>query len=240
MQEDALRRSLLEVARTLDRVTSNWFLEGGLCLGYLRHGRPIAWDADIDIGIYDPRISLRALAKRLPVSRYYGIGTRVTEAVIQLESNVEIFFFFDHGECVAETLHNLVRREVKLLAYPKGIFEDGVERVTFCGVECNALKRSHEYCRTIYGDSYLIPDPRYDWWEGPVNGVLVTSEPMFVRQTRYDRQDIPEWTIWDKVRRYRRSYGPLATVGQGFRRVGRLLAEAARTMRATKLGRREG
>ena len=216
MQEDDLRRSLRTVARALDRLTANWFLEGGSCLGYLRCNRAIAWDADVDIGIYDPEFDLRKLAKRLPVDYLFGYGTDATEARMHLSLPVEIFRFFDHRGHVAESLYHLKRNEVKFLLYPKDIFESGVERVLFYGVECNVLRRSHEYCSTLYGESYLIPDPLYSWWEGPRNGVMMNPEAIFRERVSLG--------FWDDLRRVWLLQGPAAVARRGLRRIGRRLA----------------
>jgi hypothetical protein len=182
LQRVQLRQSLREVARRLDAETDRWFLEGGACLGYVRNGKPIAWDLDVDIGVYDPRIDFRRLARRLPAKACYGVGERVVELVVDTDAQIEIFAYFDYHGDIAEALINRARRLVKFLVYPRAIFEAGVERAAFAGVSCNVLRRADQYCRALYGDAYLVPDPAYDWWAGPRNAVSVTDAAIFAEE----------------------------------------------------------
>jgi hypothetical protein len=224
MQEERLRQSFRRVAGVLDTLNVNWFLEGGSCLGYVRDGCPIAWDLDIDIGIYDSNFDFPMLSKRLAIDVLLGFGTTVAEARIHWPLRVDVFRFFDYRGLVAEALFNIkATSEAKFLLYPKEIFEAGIERVDFCGVECNALQRSHDYCRTLYGDSYLVPDPHYHWWDGPRNGVLVELQGIFERES-----------IRSHVYRIWRSEGPASVLQKGLRHIGRKTAALV-----TRLGAKE-
>jgi len=217
MQEENLRQSLRRVALALDQLNVNWFLEGGSCLGYVRDGHPIAWDLDIDIGIYDSNVDFRMLRRLLPINVLFGFGATVTEATMYWPTRVDLFRFFDYRGSVAEAMFMVKPKgqppEAKFFLYPKEIFEAGVERVQFCGVECNALRRSHDYCRTLYGESYLVPDPHYHWWDGPRNGVLVELEGVFAVES-----------IWSRVYRVWRTQGATSVAQKALRRIGRQAA----------------
>ncbi len=206
MQEDAVRPSLRRAARILDRLTDRWFLAGGSCLGYLRGGRPIAWDTDLDIGVYDPSLDLGTLGRHLPVVQYVGFGGQVTVAVLWVGLRLDIYRFFDHEGRVAETTYHLGRGEVKLLLYPKAVLEAGVGRGVFCGTGCNVLARAHEYCRTLYGESYMVPDPAYDWWDGPRNAVVLHPGDIFDRHVTSLRGEIAwHWQADGPLRLARRA-----------------------------------
>jgi hypothetical protein len=211
LQNAGLKSTLRIVAPVLDRLTPAWALGGGSCLGYVRNGRPLP--GDLDIGIYDPEFDLRRLARELPVIRYLGIRERwVTQTVVPLETKTDIYIIFHHEGRAAGTLFNDDRNEVKFLLYPRDIFEAGVERALVCGVECNVLKRAHEYCRAQYGDAYIAPEPGYNWWDSPRSGVLMTNETMFV-------EDVPRAAV---PRRLRWAFQPTRAARKVLGHVSRL------------------
>jgi LicD family len=172
VRHDAVARSLREVAAVLDTLTPCWFLEGGSCLGFVRGGRAIAWDTDVDIGIYDRAFDMLEIGRRLPVLWYSGMGATITEAVLWLGVRIDVFRYFDYQDRIAAAIAHHARPEVKLLLFPRSVIEGGIQRRPFCGVECNVLTQSHEYCRCVYGHTYMVPDPDYDYWRDPVNAVV--------------------------------------------------------------------
>jgi hypothetical protein len=133
----------------------------------------IAWDSDVDIGIYDPVFDFRRIARRLPVMWYSGVGTTITGATAWLEVRIDFYRYFDYRGQIAAAMYSIhAPGVVKFVVFPRSIIEAGVQRGTFSGVACNVLRQAHQYCRTLYGDSYMIPNRDYDYWRDPANAIV--------------------------------------------------------------------
>ncbi|RKE57197.1 LicD family protein [Sphingobacterium detergens] len=168
---------LLSVSKLLDDLGIIWFLNGGCCLGYVRNGEMISHDLDIDISVYVNKNEIHDIIELLPVCKVRYFRGNICEATLYLDDGqVDIFFLFEFGNYIVENMSNEFENKVKLLGYEKSIFIEGIKRDTISGIEVNVLKRSVDYCKALYGPSYLTPNKSWNSWLDPFN--CIYEEPI--------------------------------------------------------------
>lgn len=162
--------SISQFKDLMKQYSSDWFLLGGACLGYTRNRRLISWDKDIDVGILVSDSSMVAtILESLPISRTFVYNDVVFEAVLHLESNIDIFFLYPGKDEIFETFFIEALNSVRFYRYDAAIFTEGIFVDSIDGVEVNILKRHVDYCISLYGSQYLVENKSWNSWGDPFN-----------------------------------------------------------------------
>lgn len=162
------------------------WLTFGTLLGQVRDNGPIANDYDFDVGIwiddYNSKLIDAILAKGFRFSHQF-IGEAPYQAFeqtfIKNGVNIDIFYHYKDGDLI--WTHEFYRDEFEVLN--TGIFRlckipcfwTGFKPVRFLDGDV-LIPIEYETClEGLYGKSWQVPDPHYDWHKGPTAQMQVKN-----------------------------------------------------------------
>lgn len=166
---EAFENALATFKTLIGPVTDNWFITGGACLGFVRNGKFLEHDYDLDIGIMETEEKINEILAVLPVIKKWHYQGKIREVMIRLECQVDIFFLYPFKDQIAEAVFAESVNRVRLYGYPKAILEAGIRQAYINDVEVNILKESEAYCETLYGPAFRIPCTDWNSWLDPHN-----------------------------------------------------------------------
>lgn len=157
-------------AEALDEAGASWWLSCGAALGYHRHGGPIPWDHDIDIGIdakqADPQRIKEALEAR-GFDCWRRLGTPGDGYVMQFQHPLiyrllDLYWHYEDGDKVWMAVYSTKGRrryvyDAALLRLEAGDFLGTTARVP--GVP---------YLEAHYGPDWRTPKETWDWSQDPL------------------------------------------------------------------------
>ncbi len=178
MQRKSLQSDGYDIIRKLDTVLSNadaqYFVDCGTLLGMFRDGRLIAYDLDMDFGIwFTPRFGAKELDQVMNSLGYGKKRAAFFRGEVREITYTKGFLhidFFVHEEIGSESrLYVFYRNPEK--QYPdnshysviiqKRAHITGLKRVSIQGIEMNIPENTEEYLASAYTENWRIPDP--DW-----------------------------------------------------------------------------
>ena len=152
---------LKDMAETYHKHGIKWWLMFGSLLGAVRDSGPIVWDDDIDIGVWQEdrnKIKLANEALRgkgffIPETGEEGMPER-DEVYIRDGQKIEAWVFKVDGD---DAYYWEGQPNVR---YPKSYFEN-LTTVPFGGMDCPVPKKSIDLVKTMYGETWRVPQMGY-------------------------------------------------------------------------------
>ena len=177
-QRKALQKNGSSLIGTIDEALSSagakYFIDCGTLLGFIRDNKPIAYDRDMDFGIYFDSVFtpeklegiLRGLGlRKISIGYFHDEVQEMTFA-----SGLVHIDFFRHTEIDNNSLLYVFYRNPEII-YPsnnhysiivqKRLHIPSLKRVTFGNFETNIPSNVEDYLASAYSDNWKQPDP--DW-----------------------------------------------------------------------------
>ena len=169
-----------EIEKTLSNTSTLFFAMSGTLLGFVRDGKIISWDEDIDYGIYiNDQFTWKQLEQLMDeigfsLDHQFWFHNKVTEqsykrGVIQID-------FFNHIDVGEHTcLYAYYRRDNFIYSKMgqmhtelyKVIHISGTRILEVEGGQIHIPVEAEEYLREIYGEAWRVPDPNWVSGSGP-------------------------------------------------------------------------
>lgn len=170
MKHEKAESNLKEIAKILDELNCNWWVEAGTCLGAIRENKFIDHDTDIDIGLTDKDkiwyIARGLLEKGFSLIHDFGTIENGYEFSWR-KWGVKVDFFIFYEDLNRDILWHSAWKNKKQLffEFPKRLFKD-LKRIKFFDFEVNIPNPVEEYLKLRYGDWKEI-NKEWDWAKDP-------------------------------------------------------------------------
>ena len=166
-------REIQEISDILYQNQCTWSLQTGNVLGIYRDGGFLKNEDDVDIAVlaktWNVKIEEQSRQKGYQVSTYWGGYTEGSEGVhiTALKKSM----IFDIYPVFKDTWDGVEYRwyggDHKHRYYFEPRLLEQTRTVQFYGIDVEIPADTDTYLRSIYGDDYMIPDPNWDWDNGP-------------------------------------------------------------------------
>ena len=168
---------IAQVVRKLESEGACVFLDCGTLLGFMRDGKPIAWDRDIDLGIYlNDQFSLSDLDTAMK-----ELGLKKSRAFFYQDKPYELSYsngilnvdFFNHVEHDGfSSVYSFHRFEDRSYPSPKHftVFISDwtpIESIDYLSVDGTKLpvpSNTDAYIASHYGADWREPNPEWTYW----------------------------------------------------------------------------
>ena len=175
-----------ELGNILNKCNIQYWLCYGTLLGYVRENGLLKHDFDFDIGVWYSDYSTK-LEKKLMESGFSLIHQFKAEGKYEAfeqtfeKNGISIDIFYHYCDDTKIWTHvfyrelediDLVKKglyRIRKLDYPKC----SLEKISFLGINAYIPANKEQYLEEIYGADWKIPDPDYDWHNGPKNNCTV-------------------------------------------------------------------
>lgn len=176
-----------DLCKLLNERNIKFWLCYGTLLGYVRENGILKHDFDFDIGLwnddYSKELESALEAHGFKLMHQFKSITDYPAFEQTYEKNGVSIDFFYHYANEDKIWTNVFYREkfednlekglfrIRKLDYPKA----ELQKVTFLNTSVFIPSNAEEYLAEIYGDNWRIPDPNYDWHNGPKNNCTVSD-----------------------------------------------------------------
>ena len=165
-------RVLSEAVHAYARVGVTAWMQDGTLLGAVRHGRPIPWDYDMDLGLMHVDWTPEADASLVDAG-FISKGNHNAPASDYhqkwAKSGIQFCVFHYYTDPDGRVWHGLRRKPYRYY-YPRA-FE--IRPYPISGVMLPAPHPPEEFLRTKYGENWRTPKARWDSSSMPSNAVRV-------------------------------------------------------------------
>ena len=177
MDKAVAQKNLIDFTNVLRKYKVRWFLTFGTCLGAFREGKIIEHDKDLDVGIMQEDFSYGMLKgfydAGFQIKFTFGMRFLGQEiAFVRDGVKIDLMFFYTKGDKAYNALWQNGGRngmsDIVKLVYPRNLFDEFVE-MNMCGHNFLVVKNTEEYIKTIYGETWNVPDKEWQWWASPKN-----------------------------------------------------------------------
>ncbi|WP_303804525.1 hypothetical protein [Ruminococcus flavefaciens] len=171
---------IMEIERILEKEGAFFFVDCGTLLGFIREGKPIKWDYDIDFGIViDSKYNWNNLEEAMIKHGYtlhhqFRFEGNITEQTYK--KGITMIDFFNHfhednNTCFyayyrKENYNYSSDNEMNVLKL-KGVKISGTKKIKVEGGFVHVPNEAEKYLENIYGVNWRIPDPNYKDGSGP-------------------------------------------------------------------------
>ena len=169
---------LRSFSEALNKAGIKFWLEFGTLLGYYREHGFIAHDLDIDTGTYyENATAVRAALENagFKLVREYKVldDGGMEHCFLFRHITIDVFFFRKDGNVMfCNSFYNILKADLSKKRYANKRIRMGVKRIEvpvmdyvpakFYDCDVYVPADTDRYLRVHYGDSYMIPNPRYD------------------------------------------------------------------------------
>ena len=167
--------TILKIVRgVLENNVQDYWLDYGTLLGYVREGKIIGHDLDLDFGLMPKEgVDLSELFAKYDcklIQQTFVDGKLTMDTYTFKGVDFDLFYYVKKDGMIINTVwlstDNTIPQQV---AYAKGhgkienVFFTDIEtkEIEFYGVKFRAPKDSDRYLRENYGDDYMIPNPNW-------------------------------------------------------------------------------
>jgi len=171
---------LKKTQKALDKLNISFFLSSGTCLGYLREGKFIDHDYDIDIGIferdYNEKIIDEMKKEGLVLYRTFGTPKDGLELSFKLPgtrlgkyAKIDIFLHYYEKDKIYWVTYSPQKDGGKKIKYMVDAFN--LKKVRFMGVDVNVPYPTQKYIENHYGNEWMIPKKfnEYKYYNSPIS-----------------------------------------------------------------------
>ena len=154
----------------LDSLSDNWFLSSESCLEAMQTKKVFVNSPSLNVGIYCDSVQADLIVAKLPSPEVLYLNDRAVEVTFLLDCRVHLFLFIDYHGYIVEVRNNLLTNWFRILCYDSITILTGTKIVLLDnGTYVRMLKKSEEYCRSMYGDDFMTVSSSWDRWNGPRN-----------------------------------------------------------------------
>jgi len=154
----------------LDSLSDNWFLSSESCLEAMQAKKIFVNSHSLNVGIYCDRVQAESIIAKLPHPEVLYVDDTAVEMTFLLDCRVHLFLFIDYHGYIVEMRNNLLTNRYRTLCYDSVTILAGTELVSLeNGINIRMLKKSEQYCRSMYGNGFMNIRNMWDRWNGPKN-----------------------------------------------------------------------
>ena len=169
-------KDILErVGRVFESNSLDYWLDYGTLLGYIREGKIIKGDLDLDFGVImqDSSKSLKDDLKKEQIyitQQTFVDGILTTEQYKYKDIGFDIFYYRKEGDKFITNIwlpndysmpQKVSYKNANGKLYETTFSAFGTKKINFYGVAFNIPKDSDNYLKEHYGDDYMIPNPNF-------------------------------------------------------------------------------